>query len=87
VGTTCAVYPASRTAVISACGETAVGAVIIARPVTTLTAATTSGPTVLSFFSTRAAHAAQVMPPIDSSISRTSVRVLPVAGSADTFRT
>jgi hypothetical protein len=27
------------------------------------------------------------MPPIDSSISRMSVSVLPVSGSADTFRT
>ena len=72
---------------ISVCGETAAGAVTIARPVATLTAEMTSRPTALSFFSTRAAHAAQVMPPIDSSISRMSVRVLPAAGSADTFRT
>ena len=80
-------YPASCTAVISACGETAAGAVIIARPVATLTAAMTSSPSPLSFFSTRAAHAAQVMPPIDSSISRMDPSALPTAGSADTFGT
>jgi hypothetical protein len=35
-----------------------------------LTAAIISGPIALSFFSTLAAHAAHVMPPIDSSIFR-----------------
>ena len=57
------------------------------RPVAKLTAAMTSGPTALSFFSTRTAHAAQVMPPIDSSISRMDPSALPTAGAADTFGT
>ena len=79
-----AVYPAFCTAAISVSAETAAGAVTVAVPVATLTAAMTSGPTAASFFSTRAAHAAQVMPPIDSSMFRIASRVT-VAGSADTF--
>ena len=53
---------------------------IIALPVAKLTAEMTSGPTALSLFSIRAAHAAQVMPPIDSSMSRMDPRALPTAG-------
>src|SRR5882724_6923922 len=46
------------------------GAVTVACSVAKLTAATTSGAILVSFFSTRAAHAAQVMPLIDSSTVR-----------------
>ncbi len=60
---------------------------IIARPVATLTAEMTSSPSPLSFFSTRAAHAAQVMPPIDSSIFCTAEKPLPATDNADTFGT
>ena len=42
----------------------------VACSVAKLTAATTPGPILVSFFSTRAAHAAQVMPLIDSSTVR-----------------
>ena len=73
---TSAVYPAPSTAATSVCAETASGAVIVARSVAKLTAATTSGPITWSFFSIRAAHAAQVIPRIDSSILR---RALPSA--------
>jgi hypothetical protein len=74
-----ALYPAFWTAAISAAGETVGGAVTVAWPVAKLTAAMTWSPTALSFFSTRAAHAAQVMPPTDSSIVR-----VPTVASADT---
>ena len=44
---------------------------------------------MLSFFSIRAAHAAQVIPRIDSSILRMTRRgsLPPTSGIADTFRT
>ena len=67
---TSAAYPAPSTAATSACAETASGVVIVAFSVAKLTAATTSAPIRFSFFSIRAAHAAQVMPRIDSSILR-----------------
>src|SRR5207302_296233 len=71
-----AAYPASWTAVIIACTGTSSGAVTVACSVAKLTAATTPGPILVSFFSTRAAHAVQVMPLIDNSTVR-------AAGSAD----
>jgi hypothetical protein len=42
---------------------------------------------MLSFFSIRAAHAAQVIPRIDSSILRIAESLPPTSGIADTFRT
>ena len=60
---------------------------IVAVSVAKLTAATTSGSIRLSFFSIRAAHAAQVIPRIDSSMCRTAENLPPTSGTADTFRT
>ena len=81
--TTCAAYPASSTAATSVRGEMPGGAVMVARSVAKLTEATTSLPIVASFRSTRAAHAAHVIPRIDSSIVR-AAGASPARGTAAT---
>ena len=62
-------YPACSTASISRVTGTDTGTVTAAFPVAKFTAAVTSS-SVPSFFSTRAAHAAHVIPRIESSTSR-----------------
>ena len=57
---------------------------MVARSVAKLTEATTCVPVMASFLSTRAAHAAQVIPRIDSSMVR-AAEASPAPGTAATF--